>query len=145
MLQMTRWRVVVVLSVLCLLCGIGWWLLRTPTDPTQLALGEWKEASSRTYVDVTPGEAKARGMLRGKASYEWICTDKEPYRVRFRYRQKEVLATVSFPDDDTAVVEPDVWEQMSASEQRMLADINRRSGRPEREFRLVFRRVKPGK
>lgn len=122
--------------------GVVYMALRTPADPRTLALGEWKESSGHAYVDVTPDTAKGRGMLRGSVTYHWVQTEKEPYRLRFTYRQKEYEADVSFPDADTAVVEPDVWEQIPASSQRMLRDINRRHNRPENEMRLLFHRVK---
>lgn len=121
--------------------GAGYWLLHTAPDPRELVLGEWKEVSSRTYVEVMPGKAVARGMLHGTVQYEWLQTQKEPYRLRFTYRQKPYEAQVYLPDADSAVVEPDVWAHMPAEQQKAVREMNRARNRPEQELRFLFKRV----
>lgn len=135
-------RIITSTVVAAALGAVGYWLLHTPPDPRLLALGEWKEVSSRTYVDVTPGKATARGMMHGSVYYEWLQTEKEPYLLRFTYRQEAYEARVTFPDEDRALVEPQVWDRLPAEQKKMLRDINRAHNRPEEELRFYFRRVK---
>lgn len=136
-------RCIILALIVVVLGGIGYWVFHTPPDPRQLALGEWQEVSSRSFVDVSPTQATARGMLSGSVNYEWEQTEKEPYLVRFTYRHDVFTARVSFPDADNAVVEPDVWNKMSADKQRLVREANLRRNRPETEVRLLFKRVKP--
>ena len=124
-----------------LLIGGGlWWLLRSPVDPRQMALGEWREATSRLRVEVEPEKAAWRGMGHGVVRYEWLEAEKEPYRVRFTYRGEAIEAKIAFDGKNTAILEPDVWHKLSSLAQEQLRELNRRHNRPETEFRLVFRR-----
>lgn len=135
-----RTIIIIILTALAAVAGLLYWALSGPGDPRQLILGDWKEHSSHLYVEVTPQKATARGMMRGSVKYEWLQTDKEPFRLRFTYRHESYEALISFPDKDSAVVEPQIWDKLPVSAQRMLRDVNRRHNRPENEFRLLFHR-----
>ena len=127
-------------AALLLLAGALVWLLSGKDDPRILALGEWKEPTARLYVEVTPELATARGIARGAVKYEWLQTAREPYRIRILYRQYDSEALLSFPDRDTAVLEPQIWDALPSAVQRSLRSHNRRHHRPDQEIRLVFKR-----
>lgn len=129
------------LGLILLLVGGVFWLLRGPGDPRKLALGEWKEASSRLRVEVDADQARWRGMGHGSIRYQWLETEHSPYRMQLTYRGDTLEAHLDFPDKDTAVLEPQIWHKLPASLQRQLRDLNRRHNRPEQEFRLLFKRV----
>ena len=138
---MTRWRMILLgYLVLSALGGLIYWLCSGKTDPRTLALGEWKEQSSRLFVEVEPTGITARGLARGSIKYEWLQTDEEPYRLRFTYRNQSFEALISFSGKDTAIVEPQIWELLPTDYQRLLAKENKRHHRPEREMRLLFHR-----
>lgn len=122
--------------------GLLWWAFSGKPDPRQLALGEWREAAGRLSVEVAPETASWRGMGRGKIAYNWLQTDKEPYRVHFVYHGQDIEANVSFDGKDTAILEPEVWDMIPSVAQQQIKDVNRSRNRPERELRLVFRRIK---
>lgn len=122
------------------LAGGLWWLLHPGENPRELALGEWKEATSRLRVEVEPQRAAWRGMGHGSAKYEWLQTDKPPYRLRFVYRGESIEANLTFDGKNTAIFEPEIWEKLPAMAQKQLSEFNRRHNRPAGEFRLIFRR-----
>lgn len=124
-----------------LLAGGLWWLLSPKADPRELALGEWKEVSSSLRVEVEPERVVWRGMGRGKAKYEWLQTEKEPYRLRFVYQGDTIEANITFDGRNTAIFEPEIWEKLPAEAQKHLSEINRHHNRPATEFRLLFKRV----
>ena len=121
-------------------CGL-WWLFSGHEDPRELALGEWQESTSRLKVEITPEKAAWRGMGHGTTKYTWLNADTPPYRVSFTYQGKTVEALVTFDGSNTAIFEPQVWEHLPALAQQHLRDLNRRHNRPEKEFRVIFRRV----
>ena len=104
-------------------------------------LGEWEEKSSKVRVEVVPGEVRWRGMGHGKARYEWVQYAEEPYRVRSKIRGQEWDVDLRFSGEDVAIAEPDIWDHLSDEAKEMLRDVNRQHGCPEREFRLIFKRV----
>ena len=136
---MTR-RSILIIALIALACAGVLLLLSGRDDPRELLLGEWKEASTRLYADVEPERVSVRGLARGAITYEWLETEKEPYRLRFTYRHQSYEALVSFSGRDTAIIEPQIWDMLPASARRQLREINRRHQRPEEEFRLLFRR-----
>ncbi len=133
-----RWWLI---SVAVYLVVLAAYLLWPAADPRELVLGEWKEESMRMRVEVQPAHAVWRGTHHGKLSYEWLQTEKEPYLVRLTWRDRSVTAHLSFSGDDRLIVEPDIWEFLPDSARKMLGDVNRQHGRPEREFRLLLRRI----
>ncbi len=132
------WMAASVVSLFAVgMCVVLW----PKPDPRKRVLGEWREQSSRMRVEVLPGRAHWRGMGRGTLSYEWLQAREEPYRVRLMFRGQSVEAQLIFCGDDRVIIEPDIWEKLPATAQELLSDINRRHGRPEREFRLLLRRI----
>ena len=117
-----------------------WWLLSPGEDPRALAQGEWKQATGRLRVTVEPEHAAWRGMGHGSVKYEWLQTEKPPYRLRFVYRGETIEADLSFDGKNTAILEPDVWQKLPPLAQQQLSDLNRRHNRPATELRLIFRR-----
>lgn len=116
------------------------WLLCGSIDPREIVQGDWQEATSKLNVEVDSARAAARGAWRGSVSYEWLRADKKPYRVRFIYKNQEYEALVHIQSVDEVVVEPLIWDKLPGTLQRQLREINRRRNRPEKEFRLIFRR-----
>ena len=135
--MMRRWYIWVVAAVLV---GGLWWLLGPKENPRELVLGEWKEVSSRLRVEVEPERAAWRGMGHGSVKYEWLQTEKSPYRLRFVYQGDTIEANLFFDGENTAVFEPEVWDKMPTVAQEHLRRLNRRHNRPDTEFRLIFRR-----
>ena len=133
-----RWYSILIIA---LLVGGLCWLLLPRENPRELALGEWKEATSRLRVEVGPENAAWRGMGHGSVKYEWLQTEKAPYRLRFVYRGETIEAKLRFDGKDTAIFEPEVWEKLPALAQEQLRELNRRHNRPATEFRLLFKRV----
>ena len=129
-------------GLLLLVVGCALWLGMPRFEPRQAVLGNWREAGSKIRVEVNEMQASWRGAGRGAARYEWLQTEDEPYRVRITHGRHSVEANLSFSGKDEWTLEPDVWDQLPPDAQRMLGEINRRNGRPEREFRLIFRRDK---
>ncbi len=129
------------LSAVVYLVVLVVYLLWSAADPRELVLGEWKEESSRLRVEVKPELVAWRGVHHGKLSYEWLQTEKEPYLVRCTWRDRSVTARLSFSGDDRLIVEPDIWKFLPDSARKMLGDVNRQHGRPEREFRFLLRRI----
>ena len=126
-----------------LLIGMGVvWLCLPKFDPRQMVLGDWREVSSKIRVEVGESQAAWRGAGRGALRYEWLQAENEPYRVRITHGRREVEANLTFSGDDEFILEPEIWEQLPPDAQSMLREINRRNGRQEREFRLLFRRNK---
>ena len=138
MRKILRWWLL--FSVVSMLLTGLYMLLRPQENPRNLVLGEWREQSARVRVEVLPAEAHWRGAGHGVIRYEWLQTEKSPYRVRLEGRGKTVEADVSFAGNDRMLVEPDVWDLLPTSAQKMLGDVNRQHGRAEREFRLLLRR-----
>lgn len=129
------------IAALCLLGGVLGVVFFGKEDPRELALGEWKESTGRIHVEVMPGTAVWRGMGHGKLTYEWVQADKEPYRLLLHYHHDTYEATLRFDGRNTAILEPNVWEKMPTTAQKELSRFNRSHSRPEREIRLVFRRL----
>ncbi len=119
---------------------VGYLLWPSP-DPRVLALGEWRDEGSHLRVEVQPKSASWRGMHRGKLTYQWLQYEDEPYLVRLTWRNSSIDARVSFSGDSLAIVEPIIWDILPDSVRKIVRDVNRQHGRPEREIRLVLRRI----
>lgn len=135
-------RKIIAACIATVALGVVWWICRGEEDPRELALGEWRESSGRLQVEVQPGEAAWRGMGRGKIRYEWVDTEHRPYRLRFTYRGADYEALLHFDGRNTAIFEPQVWHKLPPGMQEQLRDFNRQHGRPDTEFRFIFRRNK---
>lgn len=121
--------------------GLVVWLSSGRPDPREVLLGDWREASSRVHVEVTPESATAHGIgRRATVKYEWVQTEREPYMLRFRYHGEALEAFVYIQDKDTVLVEPQIWEQLPELARQHIRQVNRQHGRPEQELRFLFRR-----
>lgn len=134
--RILRWWLIAT-AASALIAGVGV-LLWPKEDPCRLVLGEWSEKSARVRVEVLPAEVKWRGAGHGRLSYEWLQTEESPYRVRLEYHGERVEADVWFTGEDRMIVQPDIWSKLPTQAREMLGELNRRHGRPEHEFRLLF-------
>lgn len=135
-------KIVFGIWALAALAGGIYLLVMGQENPKEKILGEWIEKGSKLRIEVLPGEIRWRGMGHGKAHYEWLRYEKKPYRLRCTARGHTLEVDLHFSGDDTAIAEPDIWEHLSDEAKKMLHDINRQHGRPEQEFRLIFKRAK---
>ena len=136
----TRSRnVMAAVMLLVLVVGVSMWLWGNE-KPQELALGEWKDSTGRLRVEVEPGKATWRGAHRGSLRYVWVQADKSPYKLSLSYQGGEIEADLVFDGKNTAILMPDVWDKLPPAAQKELSNSNRRHGRPEREFRIIFRR-----
>lgn len=116
-------------------------------NPREIALGEWKEASPRGMgAEVDAATIKWQGYGRhGKLTYEWLQTEKEPYRVRIQKGQTIIDADVTFNGKDEAVLRPDIFDKLPDIARSHIRTLNKHNNRPETEIVLTFRRVVPKK
>lgn len=138
-------RLICILLILSLLLGViilpDWF-----EDPRRLALGEWMEQGSHLRAEVTEDSIAWRGFnSRGKLTYTWLQTNKEPYRVAIRRGEQLVEADVTFDGEDVAILEPDIFDKLPPTARRYIRERNRARQNPEEEIRLIFRRVKEKK
>lgn len=111
-------------------------------DPRELAPGKWVESGRLLQADVSPdGTIRWQiGSSSGTLRYEWIDTEHEPYQLSLTHRKKSIPARLIFEDSDTAVIEPQIWSELSPAARRNIAQKNKANQRPEREIRLRFHR-----
>ena len=139
---MTMRRLILIAAPLLLgFLGLIVWLCSSRLDPREVVLGDWQEASSHIRVEVTPDRAAARGIgRRAVVKYEWVQTEREPYRLQFHYHGEVLEALVYISNKDTVIVEPQIWEQLPEPARQHIQQVNRQRNRPERELRFLFHR-----
>ena len=138
-------RLLLIVVALLLLAGVifipDWF-----EDPRRLAPGEWVEQGTRLKAEVTDKDIHWRGFnSRGRLTYDWLQTDKEPYRVVIRRGEQAVEALVTFNGEDEAILEPEIFDKLPSLARRYIRERNRARQRPEEEIRLIFRRVREKK
>ena len=144
--DMTRTRLLLLLILLTLitcaaLLAPGWF-----KNPRELVKGEWQEYNKLGYVEVTDSSARWQGSgHKGTYQYAWLKDDSEPYSLEVSRNGQKWLVSLSFEDDDNAVVDFHIIDQLPAEAQDFIRQKNRARNRPENELQLRFRRVKPGK
>ncbi|MBQ2379994.1 MAG: hypothetical protein II295_06340 [Akkermansia sp.] len=112
-------------------------------DPVKLAIGEWKGEPNGIQGEVSEQQVYWQvGGRRGRFSYTWVQTEKEPYRVRFARGENVFEADVEFNGRNEAVLQPLVFEQLPELAQEFIRKKNKARNRPENELIFVFRRVK---
>jgi len=113
-------------------------------DPVQLSIGEWRTQSKSMgiHAEVTDRQAKWYGKARGTCTYEWLQTEREPYRLRFTRGNEAIEANVTFDGSDTAILEPDILDKLPDMARDHIRKQNKLHNRPENEFRIIFVRVK---
>ena len=112
-------------------------------DPRELAIGEWRDAGKRGYLEVDETHIRTRGLgARGSISYEWVQTEDEPYTMQLTWRHYTITAHITFDGPDTAIADLDVMRHLPREAARIVKKQNKAAGRPENEFRMVFFRTK---
>ena len=139
----TLHRIIVVLialiSLLCLVMIPDWF-----EDPRKLAPGEWKDAGKQGMVEVTDATLTLHGFgPEGPIPYTWLQTDKEPYTMQVCYGSHTVEAAITFNGENEVVADLDIMHKLPSDIADTLRRRNTGAGRPENEFRLVFRRIIP--
>lgn len=131
------------LAAAALITGAVLWLL-PGEDPRALAPGHWQEAGRILRAQVgADGHIRWQfGGREGKLQYEWEDTEHEPYRLTLIRGERRISALLTFEDDDTAILEPDILSELSPRQRRELAQMNRANRRPEHEIRFLFRRLR---
>lgn len=111
-------------------------------DPRELVLGDWQDRADGLSAAVDPGrvECVAAGR-RGKAAYEWLQAEEEPYQIRFTRSGQAYTATISFRGRDEAVLEFPL-SQFPAEARPLIRRQNKARGLPQDSLRLRFTRRK---
>lgn len=113
-------------------------------DPRRLAPGEWKDAGRRGTIDVTESTLTLRGFgPEDPIPYEWVQTEDEPYTLLVTYGSYRLMADITFNGKNEVIADLDVMDKLPSDIADTLREKNRHAGRPENEFRLLFRRVLP--
>lgn len=143
---MTRTRLIFLVVLLSVLAALALLLPGWFKDPRKLALGEWQEHNKLGYVEVTDSTARWRGSNhKGTYQYNWIQYESDPYSIEITRNGEKWLASVTFADDDHALVNFHVMDRLPAEAQSFIREKNKARNRPEDEILLRFRRVKPEK
>lgn len=112
-------------------------------NPQELAIGEWLGVPNRMQGEVDAEQVRWQvGGHRGKFSYTWVQTEREPYRVQFRRGDKVFEADVEFNGRDEAVVYPLIFDQLPELAQDYIRSRNKALDCPENEMIFHFRRAK---
>ena len=140
---MTRTRLLLLLILLTLLTCAALFLPGWFRDPKKLVQGEWQEYNKLGTVEVTDCTARWQGnSYNGNFRYEWLQADNEPYSIRVSRNDEQWLVSLSFEDDDHAVVNFHIIDQLPEQAQDFIRQKNRARNRPENELLLRFRRMK---
>ena len=115
-------------------------------DPRQLVQGEWQEHNKLGYVEVTDCTARWSGSnYKGTYSYAWVQYENEPYTIEISRNGEKWLASLTFEDDDHALVDFHIVDRLPAEARKFIQERNKARNRPENEFILRFRRVEQKK
>ncbi len=143
---MTRARLLLLLILLTLATCAALLLPGWFKDPRQLVQGEWQEVNKLGQVEVTDCTARWQGSnYKGTFQYTWIQTDDEPYSIEVSRNEGNWLVSLTFEDDDHAIVDFHIIDKLPAQAQELIRQKNRARNRPEDELRLRFRRLKAKK
>ena len=143
---MTRARLLLLLILLTLATCAALLLPGWFKDPRQLVQGEWQEVNKLGLVEVTDCTARWQGSnYKGTFQYTWIQTDDEPYSIEVSRNEGNWLVSLTFEDDDHAIVDFHIIDKLPSQAQELIRQKNRARNRPEDELRLRFRRLKAKK
>ena len=144
--KMTRIRLIFIIVLLSVLTSLALLLPGWFKDPRQLVLGEWQEHNKLGYVEVTQSTARWSGSnYKGTYSYAWIQYESEPYTIEISRNGEKWLASLTFEDDDHALVDFHIVDKLPAEARKYIQERNKARNRPENEFLLRFRRVEQKK
>lgn len=143
---MTRTRFLLLLILLTLAACVALLLPEWFKDPRQLVQGEWQEVNKHGQVEVTDCTARWQGSnYKGTYRYTWLQDEKEPYSIEVSRNEEKWLVSLTFEDDDHAVVDFHIIDKLPAQAQELIRQKNRARNRPEDELQLRFRRIKAKK
>ena len=143
---MTRARLLLLLILLTLATCAALLLPGWFKDPRQLVQGEWQEVNKLGLVEVTDCTARWLGSnYKGTFQYTWIQADDEPYSIEVSRNEGNWLVSLTFEDDDHAIVDFHIIDKLPSQAQELIRQKNRARNRPEDELRLRFRRLKAKK
>lgn len=143
---MTRTRFLLLLILLTLAACVALLLPEWFKDPRQLVQGEWQELNKHGQVEVTDCTARWQGSnYKGTYRYTWLQDEKEPYSIEVSRNEEKWLVSLTFEDNDHAVVDFHIIDKLPAQAQELIRQKNRARNRPEEELQLRFRRMKAKK
>lgn len=143
---MTRTRFLLLLILLTLLACAALLLPEWFKDPRQLVQGEWQEINKLGQVEVTDCTARWQGSnYKGTYQYTWLQDENEPYSIEVSRNDEKWLVSLTFEDDNHAVVDFHIIDKLPAQAQELIRQKNRARNRPEDELQLRFRRLNPKK
>ena len=143
---MTRTRFLLLLILLTLAACVALLLPEWFKNPRQLVQGEWQEVNKHGQVEVTDCTARWQGSnYKGSYRYTWLQDEKEPYSIEVSRNEEKWLVSLTFEDDDHAVVDFHIIDKLPAQAQELIRQKNRARNRPENELQLRFRRMKAKK
>lgn len=143
---MTRTRLLLLLILLTLAACVALLLPEWFKNPRQLVQGEWQELNKHGQVEVTDCTARWQGSnYKGSYRYTWLQDEKEPYSIEVSRNEEKWLVSLTFEDDDHAVVDFHIIDKLPAQAQELIRQKNRARNRPEDELQLRFRRMKAKK
>ena len=143
---MTRARLLLLLIILTLVTCAALLLPGWFKDPRQLVQGEWQEVNKLGQVEVTDCTARWQGSnYKGAFQYTWTQSDNEPYSIKVSRNEENWFVSLTFEDDDHAVVDFHIIDKLPAQAQELIRQKNRARNRPEDELRMRFRRLKAKK
>ena len=144
--DMTHTRLIFLIVLLSVLAALALMLPGWFEDPRKLAIGEWQEQNKLGFVEVDETSARWRGSnFKGTFHYTWLQYENEPYSVEISRKGEKYLASVTFEDDDHALVNFHVYDRLPAEARKFISQKNKAKNRPEDEILLRFRRVKAEK
>jgi hypothetical protein len=143
---MTRARLLLLLIILTLVTCAALLLPGWFKDPRHLVQGEWQEVNKLGQVEVTDCTARWQGSnYKGTFQYTWTQSDNEPYSIKVSRNEEYWFVSLTFEDDDHAVVDFHIIDKLPAQAQELIRQKNRARNRPEDELRMRFRRLKAKK
>lgn len=113
-------------------------------DPRRLLPGEWQDSGRRGRIEATEEYLQIYGVgSEEPIPYEWLQTDDEPYTLQVSYGRHTISADIIFNGKDEVIANLDIMHKLPREAADTMRQKNRSAGRPENEFRLIFRRIIP--
>lgn len=140
---MNRFRLIFLIigiSILSALLFIPDWF----EDPRRLLPGEWQDSGRRGRIEITENTLQIHGFgPETPIPYEWLQAENEPYTLQITYGRHTVTADITFNGENEVIADLDIMHKLPEAAADTLRQKNRSAGRPENEFRLLFRRILP--
>lgn len=140
---MNKLRIIIIilgLSILSTILVIPDWF----EDPRKLLPGEWQDSGRRGRIEATENTLLLHGVgPETPIPYEWLQTEQEPYTLQISYGRHTATADIIFNGKNEIIANLDIMHKLPEAAADTLRRKNRTAGRPENEFRLLFRRILP--